>query len=323
MPARLRRAIPTGVWRTDFTSRQVNRVEGLDLNALRSGSWFESEEWGRTAGLLGDDVLSRFTIEIDREVITLHEPASYQHTGGGKAMPMTLNGNIPTIEVTLNGKCQGTYIVDVGNSSVLSVGAEQVMKCGLLAQNSKQVEQGNLGTTILERFRCTFDYANGKLWLEPGQRFAAHEAFTRSGLSFTRWAGVVVVFRVVKDAPAEAAGLKLRDVIRAINGKGIERWPPRAAGCPAAGWTDRSRGEADVRTRVARGDGGTHACRRAIARGSAARRTAPREPSLSAARTLGSRRCRANGRASRRGRHRSGSRATRTAREPRRPTLAA
>ncbi|MCE9628142.1 MAG: aspartyl protease family protein [Candidatus Eisenbacteria bacterium] len=254
--------------------------KGVELHDLRVGvielqDALSSVEWGRTAGLLGYDVLGRFTLELDfdRQVLTLHDPATYAHTGGGSALPMTLHGNIPTVDVTLNGKCKGTYIVDVGNASVLSIGAAQVNQCGLMTVKTKQVDhwvggiggaflervcrldslqigpyrllqpiagltthhqggagsleiQGNIGTSVLERFRCTFDYANGQLWLEPGTRFATHEAFTRSGLSFTRWAGVVIVFRVVRDSPAEEAGLKVRDVLRAVNGKRIEQWTP-------------------------------------------------------------------------------------------------
>lgn len=264
--AKLRWATPSG--------------KGVELPDLRAGvielqDGLSSVEWGRTAGLLGYDVLSRFTLELDfdRQVLTLHDPATYQHTGGGTAIPMTLHGNVPTVEATLNGRCKGTYIVDVGNASVFSVGAEQVAKCGLMSIKHKEVQhwvggiggafqetvcrldslqlgpfrfteqvagltthhqggagskeiQGNIGTTVLERFKCTFDYAHGTMWLEPGARYAQREAFTRSGLWFTRWAGVVVVFGVVKDSPAAEAGFKIRDVLRAINGKPVERWKP-------------------------------------------------------------------------------------------------
>jgi hypothetical protein len=250
---------------------------GVEVRDLRAGviglqDALSSVEWGRTAGLLGYDVLSRFTLDIDfdREVITLWDPATYVHEGPGTPIPMTLNGNIPTVEMTINRNCKGTYIVDVGNASVLSVGAEQVMKCRLLALEHKQVQhwvggvggafmenvtrldslrlgpflfedpvagltthhqggagslevQGNIGTTVLERFRCTFDYARGTLWLEPAERFDEREAFTRSGLWYTRWAGVVIVFGVVKGSPAEEAGLKIRDVLRSINGKSVEK----------------------------------------------------------------------------------------------------
>ncbi|HXJ67737.1 MAG TPA: aspartyl protease family protein [Verrucomicrobiae bacterium] len=250
-------------------------IRDLRVGVIGLQEMTSSVEWGRTNGLLGYDVLSRFTLDIDfdREVITLWDPATYVHQGPGTPIPMTLNGNIPTVEMTINGNCKGTYIVDVGNASVLSVGAEQVMKCRLLALQHKEVQhwvggiggafqenvtrldslrlgpflftepvagltthhqgsagslevQGNIGTTVLERFRCTFDYAHGQLWLAPGARFAEREAFTRSGLWYTRWAGVVVVFGVVRGSPAEDAGLKIRDVLRSINGKSVEKMTP-------------------------------------------------------------------------------------------------
>jgi predicted aspartyl protease len=253
---------------------------GVEMRDLRVGvielqDALSSLEWGRTAGLLGYDVLSRFALELDfdRQVLVLHDPVTFQYAGRGAAVPMTLHGNIPTVEVTLNGTCKGTYIVDVGNASVLSVGAEQVEACRLFAQRRKDVQhlvggiggaftqsvcrmdsleigpfrmlgpvvglsstrrggagskeiQGNLGTTVLERFRCTFDYAGGTLWLEPAAHYADREAFTRSGLWFTRWAGVVIVHGVVKGSPAAEAGFKVRDVLRAVDGRRIERWTP-------------------------------------------------------------------------------------------------
>jgi hypothetical protein len=250
-------------------------VRDLRVGVIQLQSGLSSVEWGRTAGLIGYDVLSRFTIDIDfdRQVLTLHDPATYRHSGPGTPIPMTLHGNVPSIETTLNGKCRGTYIVDVGNASVLSIGAAQVMQCGLLTTKQKKIDQmvggiggvfvesvcrldslqigpfrfvepvaglsthhqggsgsteiqGNIGTTVLERFRCTFDYARATLWLDPGPRYALREAFTRSGLWFTRWSGAVVVFGVVKDSPAADAGLKIYDTLVAVNGRPIDRWTP-------------------------------------------------------------------------------------------------
>ena len=257
-----------------WSNGQGGSVEVRDLRAGVIGlqDALSSVEWGHTAGLLGYDVLSRFTLDIDfdRQVITLWDPATYVHQGPGTPIPMILNGNIPTVEATINKNCKGTYIVDVGNASVFSVGAEQVMNCRLLALQHKEVQhwvggiggafqenvtrldslrlgpflftdpvagltthhqgsagslevQGNIGTSVLERFRCTFDYAHGTLWLNPAKRFSEREAFTRSGLWFTRWAGVVIVYGIVRGSPAEDAGLKIRDVLRSINGRSVEK----------------------------------------------------------------------------------------------------
>lgn len=88
--------------------------------------------------------------------------------------------------------------------------------------------QGNLGTSVLDRFVCTFDYARGTLWLAPGKRFAERDHFTRSGLWFLRYQGVVYVAAVVKKSPGEDAGLKVRDIVKAVDGKPIDRWTPEA-----------------------------------------------------------------------------------------------
>jgi hypothetical protein len=257
-----------------WSNAKGGSIEVRDLRAGVIGlqDALSSVEWGHTAGLLGYDFLSRFTLDIDfdRQVITLSDPATYVHQGPGTPIPMILNGNIPTVEATINKDCKGTYIVDVGNASVFSVGAEQVMKCRLLALQHKEVShwvggiggafqenvtrldslrlgpflftepvagltthhqgsagslevQGNIGTSVLERFHCTFDYAHGTLWLSPAARYAEREAFTRSGLWYTRWAGVVIVYGVVRHSPAEDAGFKIRDVLRSINGRSVEK----------------------------------------------------------------------------------------------------
>ncbi len=86
--------------------------------------------------------------------------------------------------------------------------------------------QGNLGTSVLERFKCTFDYAHGTLWLAPGAKYAQVDHFNRSGLWVAQWSGAIVVAAVVEKSPAEEAGLKVRDRLRAVNGVAVERWKP-------------------------------------------------------------------------------------------------
>ncbi len=86
--------------------------------------------------------------------------------------------------------------------------------------------QGNLGTSVLERFKCTFDYARSTLWLEPGRRYALRDHFSRSGLYVTRWSGRVWIAGVVRHSPGADAGLKVRDVLKAVNGRPIARWTP-------------------------------------------------------------------------------------------------
>src|SRR5262249_79553 len=88
-------------WSTGGTGK-AGVVRGVEVRDLGVGvielqDALSSVEWGRTAGLLGYDVLSRFTLQIDfdRQRITLWDPATYRHEGPGTAIPMTLHGNVP------------------------------------------------------------------------------------------------------------------------------------------------------------------------------------------------------------------------------------
>src|SRR5262249_48690471 len=93
--------------------RWSNAKDGsIEMRDLRAGviglqDALSSVEWGHTAGLLGYDFLSRFTLDIDfdRQMITLYDPATYVHQGPNTPIPMILNDNIPTVEATINKNC--------------------------------------------------------------------------------------------------------------------------------------------------------------------------------------------------------------------------
>jgi hypothetical protein len=251
------------------------QVGDLKVAVLELNDDMQTFDWSKEAGLIGYDVLGRFSVDLDfdKQVMTLHDPATFRYAGAGQSVPITMYAGIPTVEVTLNGSCRGQFLVDVGNSTVLSVNSDQVDRCHLFGAQRKEVQhwvggiggimtetvcrldsvkvgpfgwsepvagltlhhlggagskeiQGNVGTSVLDRFHCTFDYAHGRLWLEPGRRYLERDRFTRSGIWVTRWSGNVYVGRVVRKSPGEAAGLKVRDIVRAIDGKPIEGWTP-------------------------------------------------------------------------------------------------
>jgi hypothetical protein len=54
---------------------------------------------------------------------------------------------------------------------------------------------GNIGNQILERFRCTFDYERRVLYLEPGERYATKDRFSRSGVQLGRYGDVIKAIR--------------------------------------------------------------------------------------------------------------------------------
>lgn len=83
---------------------------------------------------------------------------------------------------------------------------------------------GNIGNTVLERFRCTFDYSRRTLWLEPGRRFANRERVSRFGALFARFHTRVVAGNILSGSAAQEAGLRWYDEIVAIDGRPIEQW---------------------------------------------------------------------------------------------------
>jgi membrane-associated protease RseP (regulator of RpoE activity) len=83
---------------------------------------------------------------------------------------------------------------------------------------------GNIGNSVLERFRCTFDYAHETLYLEPGRRFPERDRVSRFGALFALVGRTVVAGDILNGSAADEAGLHWFDVIVAVDGKPLEKW---------------------------------------------------------------------------------------------------
>jgi len=83
---------------------------------------------------------------------------------------------------------------------------------------------GNIGNSVLERFRCTLDYAHHVLYLEPGNRFAEREHVSRFGAIMLRNGSSVYAGGILRGSGAYVAGLKWFDQIVAVDGKPLENW---------------------------------------------------------------------------------------------------
>ena len=96
--------------------------------------------WRKPAGILGADFLSRFAVRLDYDArtVTFFDPASFQYAGSGAALPMELYDGIPVLDVTLNGKCAGKFIVDVGNAFHFTVHGTLVRSCGMMGTLSRR-----------------------------------------------------------------------------------------------------------------------------------------------------------------------------------------
>jgi len=230
--------------------------------------------WHKPMGILGADFLSRFVVEIDYDAlaITLHDPARYQYTGAGAAIPFELSGGCPLVNLTLDQGCSGKFLVDVGNSFHFVVHGSMVRSCRLFgAKKRREVEvvgggvgggftgtlcrldslrigpyawpepvaaltlyssgsigsreiAGNIGNSVLERFRCTFDYPRHTLYLVPGRRYSERDRVSRFGALFALVGTQVVAGEILIGSAADEAGLHWFDVIVAVDGKPLERW---------------------------------------------------------------------------------------------------
>ena len=78
---------------------------------------------------------------------------------------------------------------------------------------------GNIGGAILKHFTVTFDYARQLMYLKPNKDFGAPMDYDRSGMWINGTRGGFAVKAIMAGGPAQQAGLKLGDVITAVNGK--------------------------------------------------------------------------------------------------------
>lgn len=77
---------------------------------------------------------------------------------------------------------------------------------------------GNIGGAILARFTATFDYARRALWLAPNASLGAPFHLDRSGLRIHSADGGFEVVAVMAGSPADEAGLRVGDVVVAVDG---------------------------------------------------------------------------------------------------------
>jgi hypothetical protein len=105
--------------------RHLNKYEGMPVE-----------------GILGYDVFSRFVVKIDyeKQKLTLYEPAGFKYDGKGESLPITLEGNHPHIKAKVDDQFEGTFVIDCGARSSLSLHTPFVEKHDLLAKTGKKID---------------------------------------------------------------------------------------------------------------------------------------------------------------------------------------
>lgn len=152
----------------------------------------------------------------DRSSLTLFGPFVKRHGLRAKYSPKVqavtgwgIGGPIPA-DVTRVGTLR------LGRHTVRNVVTRMpLLKTGAFARSEAA---GSIGAGVLKRFRVVLDYAAGQIFLAPGAAFDERDPADRSGLWLSLGDGGFKVMSIVAGSPAAAAGVRVDDVVTAVDG---------------------------------------------------------------------------------------------------------
>jgi hypothetical protein len=127
----------------------------LNVAILNVNSALAPFFWKDCAGVIGFDVINRFVnqVDFDGRNLFLYDPATFTYEGKGTAIPMTLAGHAPVVNVKVDGQYEGGARVDIGSGSMLDLHTPFVKKNDLIAKskNAVTVVGGGFGGTFESR----------------------------------------------------------------------------------------------------------------------------------------------------------------------------
>lgn len=135
-------------------SLRFPNVEALNQTIGALPLDFLSSPFGRKiSGVIGYDIIKEFVVEVDyaSQIINLYEPGSYQYSGAGEALPITLEENLPFIHASIGVEgrpaLDGKFELDTGSTGAILFNTPFVNKHQLLKSvpKTKQVNSGGVG----------------------------------------------------------------------------------------------------------------------------------------------------------------------------------
>jgi PDZ domain/Aspartyl protease len=227
--------------------KSTEPVVAFDFTRLRQVTGYE------VYGFIGMPFLRRNVLRVDfdkGELLVLKKPSS----DCGQEFAVNFNeGGIPRISVKVVGDEKQKFLLDTGLSSTgdlatksfdtllrnadltvfgtrlfETISGTSEIRIGRLKQLSlgdftvrgaavSEAEESSLGLGFCSRFVMTLDLANDKVYLKKGKNFDRVDAHDLSGLHLLRMDGKVVVHSVGKRTAAEAAGIKVGDLLVKID----------------------------------------------------------------------------------------------------------
>jgi hypothetical protein len=178
-----------------------------DFGAVRA--WFEHPP----SVVLGYDFLSRTVLEVDYtdRAVRFHDPASFEPPEDARALPLRMDANIPSVQVSIEGY-PGWLHVDTGSNSGLDLAQPFVQEHHLLRDRITTDAGGlkGVGGTARSRFGSVKTLRLGDLVLEDvptGFNESESGIFARDDIAGILGAGVLSGFRCWFDYPGRTLWL--------------------------------------------------------------------------------------------------------------------
>ncbi len=115
----------------DYAEGATFTLPGVELRrqhvAVLDQSGLEHALGMPLGGILGYDFISRFVVEIDydRQLLTLHDPATWRYAGSGLSVPVTFDAGIPftdaTISVPTKPAVPAHFVLDFGAAETMTL----------------------------------------------------------------------------------------------------------------------------------------------------------------------------------------------------------
>ena len=214
---------------------------------LRFGTFHRKSRCLAARGMafLATIVISRLVVSVDyeKQQIAFRDPLTFVPGERATALPITFLRNIPVLhaKIALPGRApvDAECAVDSGADGETKEYAGRIASLQLgpyvlrepIATFSPE-EQGGLlassdigailGGRILKRFTVTFDYPHHRMLLEPNGQFSEPFRVNESGLSLLAKGPDFHRFEVdgvEPNSPADVAGMKVGDLLTAIDGR--------------------------------------------------------------------------------------------------------
>lgn len=118
------------------------------------------------------------------------------------------------------GRVRGLQLADYELEEIIASFPEDSSM--VIPSQAKTMHNGNIGGSILKRFRVVFDYANEKMYVKKNRLFRREFEYNMSGMELMAVGpllSTLIVSKIIKDTPAYRAGIREGDLVFSVNGR--------------------------------------------------------------------------------------------------------